>query len=233
VTSRPPQIIPTPPSAQPGPPAPWERLPAAERAGWTLARLRPALTDDVDLEALRTGHGPRESAVLALLFEEAGETRIVLTRRAATLRSHRSEVSFPGGRVESGELLVDAAKREAWEEVGIAPAQVEVIGTLTPLQTFSSASAIRPFIGVLPGRPQLRVNPYEVERAFDVALADLLVPGVHRCERWGLGEVSRDMHFFDLPGDIVWGATGRLLFELLVRVTGTGDASSLDLWPPL
>jgi len=137
------------------------------------------------------------------------------------MRSHRSEVSFPGGRVEQGETLVAAALRETSEEVGIDPAAVDVIGTLTPLTTFSSGALIQPFIGLLAGRPTLRANPAEVERAFDVTLADLLADGVHRAERWGIGDVWRDIHFFELPGDIVWGATGRMLWELLARVTGT------------
>jgi len=159
--------------------------------------------------------------VLAALFDEEGESRVVLTRRASTMRSHRSEVSFPGGRVEAGETLVGAALRESNEEVGLDPRDVEVIGELTPLTTFSSGALIQPFVGFLPGRPLLRANPNEVELAFDVALAELLADGIHRSERWAFGDVRRDIHFFDLPGDIVWGATARMLWELLSRVTGT------------
>jgi 8-oxo-dGTP pyrophosphatase MutT (NUDIX family) len=172
----------------------------------------------------RRPEGPRESAVLAALFEDGGESRVVLTRRASTLRSHRSEVAFPGGRVEEGETLVDAALREAAEEVALDSATVEVIGTLSTLSTFSSAAIIQPFVGLLPGRPVLRTDPAEVELAFDVALADLLAPGVHRAERWGDGEAAHSIHFFDLPGDIIWGATGRMLVELLSRLTGVAVA---------
>jgi 8-oxo-dGTP pyrophosphatase MutT (NUDIX family) len=165
--------------------------------------------------------------VLAPLFEEDAETRVILTRRAATLRSHRSEVAFPGGRVEEGETLVDAALRETWEEVGIEPSSVEVIGELTPLMTFSSGALIQPFIGILGARPVLRTDPSEVERAFDVGLSELLAEGVHRTERWGIGENARDIHFFDLPGDIVWGATARMLWELLVKITDTVSLPAL------
>jgi 8-oxo-dGTP pyrophosphatase MutT (NUDIX family) len=224
-----PQIIPRPPSSEPGPPAPWEALAPQDRAGLSIERVRAALEGPIDLDARPPLE--HESAVLAALFDEAGESRIVLTRRAATLRSHRSEVSFPGGRVEPGETLIEAALREAHEEVALDPRSVRVIGTLTPLQTFSSRAFIRPFIGILPQRPTLRANPFEVERAFDVALADLIAPGVYRSERWGMGDVARLMHFFDLPGDIVWGATGRLLWELLARVTGTMPATGVDDQP--
>ncbi len=178
-----------------------------------------ALRTPVDLARTAAPGDPRRhSAVLAALFEEDGETRVVLTRRAATLSSHQSEVAFPGGRVEAGEPFASAALREAWEEVRLEPGSVVVIGELTPMLTYTSSSFVNPFVGVLAGRPELRANPTEVEVVFDVALADLLADGVYRAERWGLDE-ERELHFFELPGDIVWGATGRLLVELLVRAT--------------
>jgi len=178
--------------------------------------VRAALTTGVDQKAVR-GSEP-QSAVLVALFEEDGETRVVLTRRSPLLRFHRHEVSFPGGRVEPGEGLVAAALREAFEEVGLEPAAVEVIGTLAPLTTVSSRALITPFVGLLKGRPRLVANPAEVERVFDVALADLLADGVHSSERWERLGSEFELHFFALPGDIVWGATGRMLTDLLERV---------------
>ena len=137
------------------------------------------------------------------------------------MRSHRSEVSFPGGRVEEEETLAGAALREAWEEIALDPATVEIIATLAPLTTISSGALIHPFVGVLSAPPVTRANPAEVELVFDVALAELLADGVHHAEHWELNGIRRDLHFFDLGTDIVWGATGRLLWELLSRVTGT------------
>ena len=163
----------------------------------------------------------REAAVLVPLFEELGETRVVLTRRSSRLRSHTGEVSFPGGRLDPGEEPLAAALREANEEVGIDPGSVEIVGRLNPLSTFSSSSFITPFVGVLPGRPELRPNPHEVELAFDVALADLTEDGVFAEELWTRPdeEGERPIYFFDLPNDVVWGATARVLHELLVLVT--------------
>ncbi|HZQ57340.1 MAG TPA: CoA pyrophosphatase [Acidimicrobiales bacterium] len=183
--------------------------------------MRGALTTPVDVHrGAEAGDTRRHSAVLAALFEADGETRVVLTRRAATLRNHQSEVAFPGGRVDPGEAFAAAALREAWEEVRLDPAGVELIGELAPMLTYTSSSFVNPFVGVLAERPHLHANPTEVEVVFDVALADLLADGVYRAEQWGL-EAERELHFFELPGDMVWGATGRLLVELLQRVTGT------------
>jgi 8-oxo-dGTP pyrophosphatase MutT (NUDIX family) len=218
----PPQRIPRPAAVEPGPPSPWATLPSERRSKVSLTDVRRALSSPLELSFPDAVAGaPRQSAVLAALWEEEGEARLLLTRRASTLRSHRSEVSFPGGRVEPGESLVGAALREASEEVGIDPADVEVIGELSPLMTFASAAFINPFVGLLGQRPSLRANPAEVELAFDVTIADLLAGGVHHTERWQIGAVRRDLHFFELPGDIVWGATGRMLWELLGKVTGT------------
>lgn len=163
----------------------------------------------------------RESAVLAPLFEESGEAHVVLTRRASTLRAHRSEVCFPGGRVDPDETLAGAALREAWEEVGLDPLGVDIIGSLTPLTTMSSGALIHPFVGLLDARPVLAANPAEVELVFDVTLADLLAEGVHHSELWGVEGGARELHFFELPHDIVWGATARMLCELLDLVTAT------------
>jgi 8-oxo-dGTP pyrophosphatase MutT (NUDIX family) len=159
------------------------------------------------------------SAVLVPLFEEHGETRVVLTRRSGRLRSHTREVSFPGGRNEPGEDAVTAARRESLEEIGLDPAEVEVVGWLHPLMTFASGSFIVPVVGTLGRRPVVVPNPAEVERVFDVALADLLVDGVFHEELWLLppsvagpaGDGWRPLWFFDVAGETVWGATARML----------------------
>lgn len=164
--------------------------------------------------------GRVSAAVLVPIFEEGGECRILLTRRASTLRSHTGEVSFPGGRLDEGETPLDAALREASEEVGIDPGRVEILGQLAPLATLSASSGITPFVGLLSERPEVRPNPAEVELAFDVAIADLLDDDVFTEERWDFETMTdRAIYFFHLPDDIVWGATARILFELLELIS--------------
>jgi 8-oxo-dGTP pyrophosphatase MutT (NUDIX family) len=156
------------------------------------------------------------AAVLVALFEEDGQARVILTRRSDRLRSHTGEVAFPGGRLEPDEAPLAAALREAGEEVGLVAEDVEILGQLEPLATLSSRSGITPFVGVLPSRPMLHPNPHEVEHAFDVALAELMDESVYREERWDTEWAEdRPVHFFDLPHDIVWGATARILYRLL------------------
>lgn len=169
------------------------------------------------------------SGVLALLFEEDGEARVVLTRRSSSLRTHRGEVSFPGGRLDEREDPASAARREAHEEVGLDPTAVTPIGWLHPVMTMVSASLILPIVATAPRRPGLVANPDEVERVFDVALAELADPGVFHEERWRIpGRVIQDsaddsfpVWFFEVSGELIWGATARMLHELLsIVLTG-------------
>jgi 8-oxo-dGTP pyrophosphatase MutT (NUDIX family) len=166
-----------------------------------------------------------EFAVLVALFEEDGAARVLLTRRATHLRRNQGEVAFPGGRLEPGETPVEAALREAFEEVALDPATVELIGELTPLSTVTRPSGIQPVVGVLPGRPTVRGNPDEVSEVFDVALSDLGDPTVFREEIWTLPDGSRrPIYFYDVCDPPVWGATARVLKELLDLI-GEGYAA--------
>lgn len=221
------QVIPRPDSAVEGPPSPWADLPVAQR--------RPSVADVV--RGLREGpppgpsrweplEGARRSAVLVPLFDEDGLAHVILTRRAWHLRNHKGEISFPGGRQEDDEDLVDTALREAGEEIALDVDAVEIVGQLDHMATFVSNSTIVPYVGVLPTRPAILVpNPEEVEAVVIVPLAELLQDGVHRTERWAFpGQTGiagdRPMHFFELVGDTVWGATARMLMNLLTRTLG-------------
>ena len=222
-----PQIIPRPARSRPGPGAPWSRPGAELPEKITLADVREAFARRPDIPPLPSelpgitlpvlpGQARRPAAVLCALFEEDGQCEVVLTRRSSRLRSHTHQVSFPGGRIDPGEEPVEAALREAREEVGIDPATVDVFAELSKLHTVSNPAPITPVVGERPGRPVLRPNPAEVERAFSVQLVELVSPDVYREELWTFPDgVERPMSFFELIGDTVWGATARMLTELL------------------
>jgi 8-oxo-dGTP pyrophosphatase MutT (NUDIX family) len=163
--------------------------------------------------------------VLAPLFDDGG-THVVLTRRSERLRDHRGEVSFPGGRLDPGEGVIEAALREAAEEIALAPHDVEIIGALDDVGTAVSRSLIHPVVGVLRnGRPHsLRANPDEVDRVFFVPLADFVQPGVYHVERWGPRGADRLVHFFELADETVWGATARMMVNLLSIALEVADA---------
>jgi 8-oxo-dGTP pyrophosphatase MutT (NUDIX family) len=249
-----PQVIPEPDEIRPGLPAPWATLSAQERTGLTFARVRQRLAEaqrtfDVaplprePLEMASVSDDARRqvtrrSAVLVALFEEDGETRVVLTRRARHLSSHRGEIALPGGRSDHEETPIATALREAHEEVGLDPALVSPLGWLSPIVTFASGSAIWPVVGLLEGRPELEIDPGEVERVFTVTLADLVADGAFLEERWKrrVGRPGTDdegffpIYFFRVPDDVIWGATARVLTELLCVVTGSKWPDAERVW---
>ena len=142
----------------------------------------------------------------------------MLTRRSRTCAATAAEISFPGGRLDDGETPEAGALREAHEEVALDPEAVELVGRLSTLATVVSLSHIVPVVGRLQGRPELRPAAAEVERILHVPLADLTEPDVFREEHWGEGALERSIYFFELVDETIWGATARILVELVAAL---------------
>lgn len=212
------QVIPVPTSTRSAGPALWH----GRDASFTLADVIGAI------EATTSGErtprpDERVSAVLMLLTEGVDGAEILLTRRAAHLNNHRGEISFPGGRVDANEGIIEAARRETHEEVGVRPDVVRVHGTLSPLSTYVSRSFIVPVVATIDHKPDLVLNHGEVERAFWVPMAELVRADTFSWEWWSVpvaDDGERPMFFFHLDDETVWGATARILHELLCRVHG-------------
>lgn len=163
--------------------------------------------------------GARLSAVLLLLADGPDGAEVLLTKRSLHLRNHRGEVSFPGGRIDPGETSLQAALREANEEVGLDPSSVTAIGELTHLDTVVSRSYIVPHIGVVAERHDLVPTSSEVDRVWWTPLRELLDEPTYHREIWGAPPTDRTLHFFDLDDETVWGATAHVLVDLLTRVS--------------
>jgi len=245
------KAIPRPPLSRTGKPAPWAHLPVEGRRGITLERVMGALAADRADRADRGQSGSpepwrslsgeavdgRPAAVLVPLFEQDGETRVILTVRSDRLRSHRGEVAFPGGRLDPGEEVAEGALREAHEEVGLDPGLVTVVAALTAMPTVSSNTVMTPVVATLEGRPSLVANPDEVDRVFDVALSELVAAHAFHEERWSvpgrrhlsdLADGEFPVWFFEVAGETVWGATARTLVELLCLVLEVRVPTSLQ-----
>jgi 8-oxo-dGTP pyrophosphatase MutT (NUDIX family) len=159
--------------------------------------------------------GARHSAVLVVLAPSQRGVEVLLTRRSMDMRTHRGEISFPGGRLDPGETAAEAALREAHEEVGLDPSKVSVEGELEHLNTIVSRSYIVPVVGSLTAPIDLRPTSPEVDRVLWVPLTEFTRPDTYRCERWGIPPTDRLLHFFELDDETVWGATASVLVQLL------------------
>lgn len=159
--------------------------------------------------------GGNSAAVLLLLYPRNGEMMVLMTRRSSLLRHHPREVSFPGGAVEPGETLGEAALRETFEEVGIDRSSIELLGLLGSGAVRGSGRSFSGIVGHCETPPKTRLNPSEVELVLEVPLGLAYTPD-YFCELWYSPVFGWGLfHFFVMLPDIIWGASARMLVELL------------------
>ncbi|QRV15764.1 NUDIX hydrolase [Haloterrigena salifodinae] len=160
-----------------------------------------------------------DAAVLAPIIERDGEDHLLFTRRADHLGEHPGQMSFPGGGAESfDDSILDTALREANEEIGLEPDEVEIVGQLDDIRTITEY-AVTPFVGRVPDREYVG-DGYEVAEIVVLPLSGLLDPENYEYERRDhpyYGDIV--IHYFHVDGYTVWGATGRILVQLLELTT--------------
>lgn len=182
-------------------PVPPERLSAGalrERFNHPPA-WQPEIAGD---DRILTQRDAAPASVLVPLVERGDGLRVLLTRRTEHLRDHAGQISFPGGRCEASDAdVIDTALREAEEEVGLARAQVEVIGTLPVYRTIT-AFEVTPVVALVAPGFSLALDAFEVAEAFEVPLSFLMNPAHHR--RHVLVGAGLRRQFLSMP----WGTTG-------------------------
>ncbi|MFN3258244.1 MAG: NUDIX hydrolase [Ilumatobacter sp.] len=189
--------------------APWDL-----HATWSVDELiAPVAASSAPM--LPTFPDAKHSAVLLLLADGPDGAEVLLTRRSMRMRNHKGEISFPGGRCDDGESAVETAIREAHEEVGLDPDAPQVIGELEHLSTIVSKSYIVPVVARLDEPVALAPRTMEADRVMWTPIRELTMPGTYHRERWGLAPLDRPLHFFHLDDETVWGATARMIFDLL------------------
>jgi 8-oxo-dGTP pyrophosphatase MutT (NUDIX family) len=179
-------------------------------------RLRAVLLDPEEAAALDV-HGRIDAAVLVPLYLDGGDLHAVFTRRRDDMRRHAGEISFPGGRQDDDESdLRQTALRESEEEIGLAPGDVELIGALQPTPTIATNYAVYPFVGMIePGRTW-RPSEAEVAAVLEFPLRRLR-EGYARRRLLRRGVPFRtDVYCVD--EHLIWGATARIVGDLLERV---------------
>ena len=172
--------------------------------------LNPA--EAAELEA----HGRTEAAVLVPMHGWPDNPGLVFTERRSDLKRHAGEISFPGGRRDEGEELIDTALREAEEEIGLSRDNVEVVGALPPIGTFVTNYKVHPFVGLIDEGMRFEPNPTEVESVLVASLDDLAAAyEKRRLVRRGV-PIKTDTYL--VADKLIWGATARILAELFDRL---------------
>lgn len=160
--------------------------------------------------------GGVDAAVLVPLYGWPGRPGLVFTERRHDLRRHAGEISFPGGRLDEGESYLQAALREAQEEIALDPARTDVVGALPPIGTFVTNYKVHPIVALIPGDLRFEPNPSEVETVLAFELEQLREGfAMRRLVRRGL-PIRTPTYL--VAEHLIWGATARIVGELLDRL---------------
>ena len=182
----------------------------------TPEQLREVLLSPAEAAEL-DAPGRVDAAVLVPLYLDSGDLHAVFTKRRDDLRRHAGEISFPGGRQDfPDEDLRTTALREAEEEIGLAAADVELVGALPPTGTVVTNYKIHPFVGVITPGHQWVPQPQEVDAVLELSLRDLVAG--HEMKRLVRKGVPFRTVTYTVGDHLVWGATARIVENLLERV---------------
>ena len=194
-----------------------ERLKAA-------LRLTGGATSDFDLNPAMAVPGAvlRPAAVLVPVWLHQGDARVILTKRASHLNHHPGQVAFPGGKRDETDLSLEScALREAWEEIGLAPDRVELLGRLPAHETVTGFT-VTPILGVIRDAFDPAPQAEEVDEVFTVPLSHVLYQGNYGVERRQWRGIWRSYYAVPYGPYYIWGATARMLRGLADQVAQCG-----------
>jgi 8-oxo-dGTP pyrophosphatase MutT (NUDIX family) len=185
-------------------------------ANTQVERLRQVLGQRVG-RSIDTAPPLVRAGVLIPLVMRGNGVEMLFTRRTDTVLTHKGQISFPGGQREDVDVeTVETALRESYEEIGLDPSRVTVLGELDDVFTAVSSFVITPVVGLVDGGiDDLRLAPDEVKSLLVVPVTRLLDSEVHTTETRRLGEQQYRIHYYTVGDDVIWGATGRIVYQFL------------------
>jgi len=160
-----------------------------------------------------------KAGVLLLLYPIQADLSLVLMKRPEYEGVHSAQISFPGGKFESSDPnLTFTALRETEEEVGVSPACVDVLGTLSSLYIPVSEIEVFPSVGYAAQRPDFKIDPKEVDHLIEVSLQTLINPGILKSKKISGDKYQGEIPYYDIHNHHVWGATAMILSEFLTII---------------
>jgi 8-oxo-dGTP pyrophosphatase MutT (NUDIX family) len=187
-----------------------------------LEDLLRASVDRLDAAHDEAPPASRRTAGVLLLFDTRDpRLPLLFIERTAHLRHHAGQIGFPGGGSEAVDAdIVATALREAAEEAAIPADAVEVIGLLPPLLTATSDNWLTPVIGLRDRDIEMHPDQFEVARIFEVDLQSL-IDAPHTVRTLTHQRRAREVHFYEVGGDVIWGVTAAIIAELIGRFPAT------------
>ena len=174
---------------------------------------RHVIAADIIAKRQAAGKVTRAAVLIPLLLKEDGLS-VLLTQRTNHLRDHAGQISFPGGRMDPEDLSPDdTALRESWEEIGLDPKRVEIIGYLPEYLTVSGYS-VTPVVGLVQPQAEYVLDAFEVADVFEVPLDFLLDPANHQVRLWQSEQGGRRFYSMPYENRFIWGATAGMLRNL-------------------
>jgi len=157
------------------------------------------------------------SAAVLVPITDHGEPYLLFTKKTGSVPHHRGQFSFPGGVVEERDASrVETALREAWEEIRLPAAAVEVLGLLDDTETRATPFIITPVVGIVTEPVEFVPDGREIERVLEVPLRVLRDPAIFRTETWKRNGEPHLVHFYTVSAeDVIWGATARIVNQFL------------------
>lgn len=179
------------------------------------ALMAPMPTSDKRFEE-DPNNPARPGGVMVLLYPENGEIYLTLTKRPVYTGAHSGQVSFPGGKVEKMDRdIIHTALRETEEEIGVANSAIQVIGQLSELFIIASNFKVYPTVGILRERPHLVPDPREVTQVLTPSLTELRDLERRSTKTMHFPPYTIESPYFDVEGEVVWGATAMIISELI------------------
>lgn len=167
------------------------------------------------------------AAVLLPLYHKKGRYHVVFIQRTANVKTHKGEISFPGGTCEDRDnTLLDTALRECAEEIGLLADDIEILGELDDEASVKTNYTISPFVALIPWPYPFRVDGKETKEIIEIPISTLLADGFSRREITNGETITK--YFYPYQGRVIWGATARILSQFLNIFTQVMDSQEPD-----
>lgn len=187
-------------------------------------KIRRILTSREQKTVLTSNAPLKPAAILLPVFKKGGKYHLLFTKRTEAVEYHKGQICFPGGAQNKGDVdPKQTALRETYEEIGVRPEDVEILGMLDKMGTVTSNFLITPFVGIIPYPYKFKINKDEIEELIGIPLSALANKKNYREDTYVIDGVACTGSIFEYKGKTIWGATARILKQFIELIYRRND----------